>query len=45
MNKEERVARWMFEEYSDLSEWDTAPQRKTDYYRLKAKALIKECEL
>jgi hypothetical protein len=44
MSLEERVAKWLYEEYGDgWADWDKAPQRKRDFYLMKANELIGAC--
>jgi hypothetical protein len=43
---EERIAKWLYEEYSDgWWDWGKAPQRKRDFYLMKANELIGACNI
>lgn len=43
MSLQEKIARWMWDEFGEWWSWDKMPQRKREYYMNKANELIKEC--
>lgn len=45
MTPGERIAVWLFNEYSNYDEWDRAPVRTRAYYAELANRLVRECEL
>lgn len=45
MGLQEKIARWLWDEYGDWWSWDKMPQRKKDYYMGKAAELVKDCGL